>query len=371
MSSGIPSKQSANQSIRQASNITMQDQANLVPELSSAWMDMRHRDRLAKEKWWAVYRKILLVRLCEEKISAEYFKDHMKTPVHLGIGGEAIAAGVQSVLPEGTMFFGTYRNHAIYLACSDDTDGFFGEMYGRITGCAKGKAGSMHMSSPENGLLATSAVVGTTIPLAAGAALAEDIKGTNRMAVVFFGDGAMEEGVFYETVNFAALKRLPVLFVCEDNSLAIHSHRHDRTGWKSTKDLLAGFQCVYEEGDGSDLSDVVARTQDLVAKMQEQRLPGFLNLTYFRFLEHVGPLEDFKFGYREKPEAAPEQLDPLLKAEAFMLKLGFAQSELDQLRLELNNRIALSVRAAESAPFPGPAELYKDVWSSDDSRGDV
>lgn len=225
------------------------------------------------------------------------------------------------------------------------------------------------MSSPENGLLATSAVVGTTIPLAAGAALAEQIKGTNNMAAVFFGDGAMEEGAFYETMNFASLKGLPVLFVCEDNSLAIHSHRADRMGWKSTQGLVNGFECAYGEADGTDISDVVATTQDVVKAMKENGTPGFVRLTYFRFLEHVGPLEDFKFGYREKPNDHIERFDPVIKAESFLKNIGVSATELATLRTELTARIDASVKAAEAAPFPGPLELYTDVWSSDDQEG--
>ncbi len=331
----------------------------------------RLNDRFSKQGWWDLYRKILLVRLCEEKICADYFKDQMKTPVHLGIGGEAISAGVHHCLPKGTKYFGTYRNHAIYLACTDDTDTFFAEMFGKVTGCAKGKAGSMHLSAPEHGLVATSAVVGTTIPLAVGSALAETMKGGDDLSVVFFGDGAMEEGVFYESLNFASLKNLPVLFVCEDNSLAIHTHRHDRTGWKSTRDLVSGFNCLYAEGDGTDLTDVAAKTQDLVKVMKEENRPGFLNLTYFRFLEHVGPQEDFKFGYRPKPDSAVERFDPLLKAEAFLKGIGFTEKDFVALREELVERIIKSVAAAEEAPYPGPAELYMDVWASDGPRGNM
>ena len=140
----------------------------------------------SKAEWFAAYSKMLLARMCEEKIREEYFKDEMKTPVHLGIGGEAIACGVHAsiarvrgaqAVKSNTKYFGTYRNHSIFLATSDDTDTFFGEMYGKVTGCGKGKAGSMHMASPEHGLVATSAVVGTTIPLAVGSALGDAVMG--------------------------------------------------------------------------------------------------------------------------------------------------------------------------------------------------
>src|SRR3989344_1652857 len=126
------------------------------------------KDILSKEESLALYRKLILTRLAEEKIREEYFKDEMKTPVHLGVGGEAIPVGVCHCLPAGSKTFGTYRNHSLYLAMTGETDGFFVEMYGKVTGVAKGKAGSMHLSAPEGNLVSTSTVVGTTIPVAVG-----------------------------------------------------------------------------------------------------------------------------------------------------------------------------------------------------------
>ena len=145
----------------------------------------------------SLYRKLVLIRQAEEKIREEYLNDEMKTPVHLGIGAEGISVGVCHCLPEGSKTFGTYRNHALYLTMTGDVNGFFAELYGRLPGPGKGKAGSMHLSAPEQGLMATSAVVGTTIPLAVSAALAEAYKKGSGIAVVFFGDGAVEEGVFW------------------------------------------------------------------------------------------------------------------------------------------------------------------------------
>lgn len=313
----------------------------------------------------ALYRKLLLVRRAEEKIREEYFTNEMKTPVHLGIGGEAISVGVCHALPPGTKAFGTYRNHALYLALSGDTDGFFGELYGKATGAGKGKAGSMHLAAPQHGLMATSAVVGTTIPLAVGAALAHQYRGEPYVAVSFFGDGAIEEGVFWESLNFACLKRLRMLFVCEDNGLAIHTAASERQGFRSIPEALQGFRCHVISGEGSDLRGVIAATRQMLERMEQDSRPGFLHLTYFRFLEHVGPLEDFNAGYRQKPSAEElAHLDPIRRFEQELLEQGLAKRGFDTVRMSVDQQITRSIQAARQAPFASPSELFTDVWAS-------
>ena len=309
-----------------------------------------------------LHRKLVLARRADEKIREEYFEDEMKTPVHLGIGGEGIAVGVCHCLPEGSQSFGTYRSHALYLALTEDTDGFFAEMYGKSTGAGKGKVGSMHMSAPEQGLMATSAVVGTTIPLAVGAALANRYRGSDNLVVVFFGDGAVEEGVFWESLNFACLHRLRILFVCEDNGLAIHTPTEKRQGFRSIDEGVAGFKCHREVGDGSDVREVVATTRQILQRMADEAMPGFLHLTYVRFLEHVGPTDDFEAGYRRRME--PEELqalDPVHRLEEWMLSCGCAPSALDATKARVDEQIERSVTSAQAAPFPVAAELYTDV----------
>jgi TPP-dependent pyruvate/acetoin dehydrogenase alpha subunit len=319
---------------------------------------------LGKKEALSLYQKLILVRLAEERIREEYFKDEMKTPVHLGIGGEAISVGVTHCLARGTKAFGTYRNHALYLAMTDDTDGFFAELYGRLSGPGKGKAGSMHLSAPDHGLMATSAVVGTTIPLAVGAALANSYRKISDVVAVFFGDGAIEEGVFGESLNYSCLKRLPVLFVCEDNGLAIHAHASERRGFRSIRGLVRAFDCHFAAADGSDLVAVVERTRGMLAQMSRDPKPGFLHFKYFRFLEHVGPREDFDAGYRQRPTPGKlERLDPVPRLEKAILKLGVAPREIEAARAEASAKIRRSVEAAQKAPFAPPAELLTDVWA--------
>ncbi len=311
----------------------------------------------------ALYRKLLLVRRAEEKIREEYFTDEMKTPVHLGIGGEAISVGVCRAMPPGTKVFGTYRNHALYLALTGDTDSFFGELYGKATGAGKGKAGSMHLAAPQHGLMATSAVVGTTIPLAVGAALAHQYRSEPHLAVAFFGDGAVEEGVFWESLNFACLRRLRMLFVCEDNGLAIHTPTSERQGFRSIPEAVQGFACHVLSADGSDVHGVIAATQQMLEQMARDPRPGLLHLTYFRFLEHVGPQEDFNAGYRPAPSAAElARLDPVWRLEQALLADGIVREELEAVRSSVDAQLTRSIEAARQAPYASPLELFTDVW---------
>lgn len=311
-----------------------------------------------------LYRQLVLARRVEEVIQQEYAKDEMKTPVHLGIGQEAIPIGVCSVLPPGTKTFGTYRNHALYLAVTQDTAGLFAELYGKATGPAKGKAGSMHLASPEHGLLATSAVVGTTIPVAVGAAFANAYRRAKALVAVFFGDGAVEEGVFWESLNFACLKRLPILFVCEDNGLAIHTPAHQRQGFRSIPEAVRGFNCHVASGDGSDLGAVRLAAIGILAQMSEQPRPGFLHLSYFRFLEHVGTREDFDAGYRPRPSAEERQrLDPVIRFERELLDAGCTPDEILAVRHTVDEEIERSLQAARTAPFAPPAALTEDVFA--------
>jgi TPP-dependent pyruvate/acetoin dehydrogenase alpha subunit len=312
----------------------------------------------------ALYRTLLLVRRAEENIRDAYGTNEMKTPVHLGIGGEAIAVGVCHAVPPGTKAFGTYRNHALYLAQTGETDRFFGELYGKVTGAGKGKAGSMHLAAPAQGLMATSAVVGTTIPLAVGAALAHQYRNEPHLAVAFFGDGAVEEGAFWESLNFACLRRLRILLVCEDNGLAIHAPAAQRQGFRSIPEALQGFRCHVLSGQGSDLRGVIAATRTILERMAQDPRPGFLHLTYFRFLEHVGPQEDFNAGYRAKPNAEEmARLDPVRRVEQELREDGVEDRDLEAVRASVDEQIARSIQAARQAPFASPSELSTDVWA--------
>lgn len=313
-----------------------------------------------------IYRKLSLIRQTQNAIIAEYPKDEMKTPVHIGIGLEGISVGVAHCIPSTAKSFGQLRNHGQYLAITGETDRFFGELYGKVTGTSSGKGGSMHLSAIEDGLISTSGIVGSTVSLAVGAAFAAKYRGTDDIAVVMFGDGVVEEGEFWESLNFACLHQLRVLFICEDNDIAIHTSGDDRRGFKdkSISNAVSGFDCDVASGDGTDVLVVAEMVSNAVKKMIDNPKPAVLHLTWLRLLEHVGTNSDFHIGYR--PQPSPTELleaDPVDKYEKYLLEREIIPEQLEKIRLELDLQINKSIESARAAPFPSEADLLKGVLS--------
>jgi len=190
----------------------------------------------------------LRIRLVEERVIALYPSDKIQSPVHLSIGQEMVAVGVCQSLTPRDLLFCSYRSHAFYLAKGGDLGEMFAELYGKVTGCARGKGGSMHLAAADVGLMGASAVVASVIPHAVGAALAAKRLGKDHTIVAVFGDGATEEGVYHESLNFAALHALPVIFVCENNGLAVHARQAARQAYRITS--LAKTYGIVTVGDG-------------------------------------------------------------------------------------------------------------------------
>ena len=309
---------------------------------------------------FALYGDMVLVRECELAVREIYPSDELKTPVHLSVGEEAIFAGVLSAVPSDTPCFGTYRSHALYLTRTKDLVGFFGELFGRECGASNGKAGSMHLMNPSKGVIMTSAVVGTTIPVAAGYALARSMKKQAGVTLSFFGDGAVEEGVFAETLNFCSLRHLPLLMVCCDNSLAIHAHPEIRRGFQSIEALLSPYEYVVGSGDGYDVQSVREQTVEVLNEMKQSNRPGFLKLNYLRFFEHVGINEDFQVGYRSFQEEWRVTRDPL---RVFEVRNQLSAQTIETIRSEVKNSIDSAITLARKSPFPSQEYLRKDVFS--------
>lgn len=295
----------------------------------------------------------LRIRMVEEKIIELYPSDLIQSPVHLSIGQEAVAVGVSATLMEGDWVFITYRGHAFYLARGGPLPEFFAELMGRKTGLSKGKAGSMHLAAPKQGVIGASAVVASTISHAVGAALAAKIKNEKtRVFVTNFGDGAMEQGVFHESLNFAALHKLPVLFLCEDNGLAVHTGVSDRQAFL-LENLVGAYGIpFYEVAEGYDPQRVREGSQVAVNEIRHTGSPVFLRIKTARYREHVGPGEDFSAGYRSTDEMGKwKSQDPLLKSSEV----------LERYRKEIQLEIENAVRFALNSPVPTEEDLLTDV----------
>jgi TPP-dependent pyruvate/acetoin dehydrogenase alpha subunit len=306
-----------------------------------------------------LYRSLYRIRRVEEEIARVYATDKIKSPVHLSIGQEAVSVGVCEALEPGDIVFGTYRGHALYLAKGGDIKEMLAELYGKATGCTHGKGGSMHLISPEAGMIGASAVVGTTIANAVGYAYALQYKRANALVVSFFGDGATEEGAYAESLNFAVLKKLPILFVCENNQYAIHTHQSRRQGLPDICARARAFGVPTERIDNNDLLLLHQRVREVTVKIRAGEGPYYFEVMTYRWREHVGPNDDYQLGFRTEAEASPWKANDQVKRLALMLDKR-TRSELEE---NVEAEIAAAFAFAEASPWPEPAELYTDVFA--------
>jgi TPP-dependent pyruvate/acetoin dehydrogenase alpha subunit len=306
-----------------------------------------------------LYSALYRIRRLEEEVAHVYPSDRIKSPVHLSIGQEAVSVGVCEALQPQDVVFGTYRGHALYLARGGDMKRMVAELFGKATGCTKGKGGSMHLIAPEVGMMGTSAVVGTTIPNAAGYAYAVKYRRQDALVVSFFGDGATEEGVFAETLNFAVLKRLPLIFVCENNGLAIHTPQSRRQGRPDICARVRAHGMPAERIENNDVLCLFDHVERVAAQVRTGAGPWFFEVMTYRWQEHVGPGTDFHLGYRTEAEAAPwiehdqvRRLGKLLQPE-----------ERTCIEQEIEAEVEAAFAFAEQSRFPEPAHLYTDVFA--------
>ena len=306
-----------------------------------------------------VYRLLRLIRRTEEEIARLYPTDKIKSPIHLSIGQEFVSVGVISALGDADVVSATYRGHAAYIAKGGDLGKMMAELYGKSDGCAEGKAGSMHLVDMERNILGTSAVVATTIPVAVGYALALKREGRGRVVVSFFGDGATEEGAFSESLNFASLHDLPILFVCENNGYAIHAPIEDRWANPALCQRVETYGIPSHRITDGDVFALRSLTEDACASMRTGGGPVFIECLAYRWREHVGPDEDFNAGYRDRTE-----MDPWLANDQMSVVGDRLEPERRRfIDAAIEDQISAAVEFAENSPWPDPQELYSHVFA--------
>lgn len=310
-----------------------------------------------------LYRKLYLARRSEEQIIRLYPQDDMKTPMHMSFGQEAIPVGVCQALGLENQIWTSYRSHAAFLAKTQDTDKFFAELYGKESGTASGKAGSMHLADPAKGHMMASAVVASVIPAAVGMAFANKRAHNNLISCVFFGDGALDEGVFWESLNVACSMKLPVMFICEDNGFAVHTPNSVRQGYESATGVIERFNCIVRNNDTNDVESIHSLTKQVMAAMIADSKPSFLQMQCYRYLEHVGINEDFDAGYRPRTEYDDWLSKDCLKLQrSRLISNGTTETEIRGIEESVEQQIAESIRLAQNAPNPRPEELYKGLF---------
>ena len=259
--------------------------------------------------------------------------------------------------------FGSYRSHAAFLAQTGNTDLFFAELYGRITGSGEGKGGSMHLTSPEEGFLLSSGIVATQIPIAVGSAFANKRLNTGKTSVVFFGDGATDSGAFWESLNIAALYNLPMLFVCEDNEWAVDTKRADRQNLFNFLDAIRARDIDAYEDQSGDVESVYALTTDVMLTAKAKSQPVLISIKCCRYLEHVGIGTDWHWGYRDKDSVERDWISrDAVKTQRTRLLNSLTDDEIIEIENSIDNSIQQSVKKAEDSIIPSRDRLYTGVF---------
>ena len=317
-------------------------------------------------------REMIRIRAVEEAIAARYSEQKMRCPTHLSIGQEAPAAAAGAVLRSTDMAVSGHRAHAHYLAKGGDLPAMIAEIYGKVTGCAKGKGGSMHLIDESAGFMGSTAIVGGTVPVGVGLALSRSILGTDDVVCIFIGDAVLETGVFYEAANFALVRRLPVLFLCENNLYSVYSPLSVRQPpGRSLVAVATGLGLHATGGDGNDVLAAYALIDEAVARIRAGGGPQFVELATYRWREHCGPNFDNDIGYREPSEFAEWQSrDPIARFGDRLI----ADGTVDPAWLQATNsgiaqEVAAAFDFAEASLFPASDDMHGALYANPLAEG--
>ncbi len=314
-----------------------------------------------------LHKSLLKLRRGEELLARLYGSGEMKTPCHFSTGQEAISVGVVAALDLTKDICVTHhRSHAAFLACNGDFFALASEIYGRETGCSKGRGGSVHLTSRETGFLASSAILAQMVPVAVGIALSFKMDKKDAVAVCFTGEAAMEEGVYYEAMNYAALYKLPVIFVIENNQWSTESPLSTRQP-KGTQlcERAKTFKFKTFRIDGNNVDLVFRVAEEARIWATEWETPVLIECDTMRFLEHVGCHTDEEMGrtYRSAEDLAAWKLKcPVKRSYENLISLGHSPEELNALDHDIQAELVEQALRAREAPFPGKADLLMNVW---------
>ncbi len=314
-----------------------------------------------------LYRMMVQIRLCEESLVGPILRGEVKCPVHLYTGEEAIATGVCAALSEKDYIFGTHRSHGHYLAKGGSLQKLIAEIYGKETGCSEGRGGSMHIIAPEKGILGAAPIVAGTISLAVGSALAAKIRREKRVSVSFFGDGAAGEGVLYESLNFAALKRLSVIFACENNLYSTHMPIRNCRPENNVFKIGIPFGIASFRTNGNEVLEVYEATKKAVGICRRNRGPVFIEFMTYRLRGHVGPddnIQGTRTDIRPKEEIEEwRKKDPIKNFEKYLIKKKILkQKEIEKIRNKIQKKVTLAYKFAKESPYPKEKDLMKYVF---------
>lgn len=312
----------------------------------------------------SLYYEMLRIRKVQLRIESLYHLDEMKTPIHLCIGQEAVAVGVCANLNKDDYVSSTHRGHGHYLAKGGDLKRMIAELYCRETGCSKGRGGSMHLVDVSVGHIGSSSIVGGGIPIGTGLALAIKMRQEGRVSVVFFGDGAVNEGVLYESVNFAILKRLPVIFIYENNQFSVCSRIASRQAGETIFHATPADQMYTKMVDGNSVMDVYEAAKMAVDRARRGHGPSFIECQTYRVRGHAGSGSDASLGYRTTTEISEwEARCPVATfRNRLMAERIIGEEELGKMEEAIETEIDAAFEFAQSSPLPRAEDLALYVF---------
>jgi pyruvate dehydrogenase E1 component alpha subunit len=319
-----------------------------------------------------LYETMVRIRVCEESFVEPILNGEVRCPVHLYSGQEAIAAGVCSALTEKDYIFGSHRSHGHYLAKGGGMRELVAEIYGKETGCSRGRGGSMHIIAPEVGMVGSTPIVAGTISLAVGAALASKIRREKRVTVSFFGDGATGEGVLYESLNFAGLKKLPIIFVCENNLYSTHLPIEECRPENNIFKIGDPFCIQSYRVDGNDVLKVYEATKKAVEVCRKGMGPVFIEFMTYRLRGHVGPDDNIQGHHTDiRPQEEMEKWrkkDPIKRFEKYLIENEALRKEkMKKINEEIEDEVKGAHQYAKNSSYPNPEELMKYVFKENKS----
>lgn len=319
---------------------------------------------LNKEQYLKIYYDLQKIRKTELKIEDLYHLDEMKTPVHLCLGEEAVSVGVCANLKKDDYIFSNHRSHGHYLAKGGNLDALIAELYCKETGCAKGRGGSMHVIDTSVNHMGSSAIVGGSIPHAVGAGLSIKMQKKDAVAVSFFGDAASEEGVFFESMNLAALKKLPVIFVCENNRYSVCSYIDVRQPNADIYKRAHAFDIPSKQIDGMNVIEVYKAFGDAMEHAKSGKGPYLVECTVQRWRGHAGSGDSLKEKYRKPIDLDESKMrDPILEYEQYLAEnTDINKEQLEKINLDIDKEVEAAFKFGQESPLPDPKELEKYLF---------
>jgi pyruvate dehydrogenase E1 component alpha subunit len=326
----------------------------------------RQKDRLSgldKDQLVELYRQMLLIRRFEEKSAEVYVAGKIGGFCHLYIGQEAVGVGTISAIRKDDYVLASYREHGLALAKGMSARAIMAELFGKATGCSKGKGGSMHMFDKSLGFLGGHAIVGGQIPLATGTAFATKYQGTDQVTLCYFGEAAVNQGAFHESLNMAQLWKLPCIYICENNQYGMGTSLARAMSLQNIAQKACAYNMASEFVDGMDVLAVREATLRAVERARKEYLPTLLEIRTYRFMGHS--MSD-PGNYRTRAEIEKyQERDPIKLFSASLLEEKIVdQKVLDEIDRKIHEEVEDSLRFAEESPLPDPKELYTDVYAN-------